>query len=132
MKNIVLPTDFSDNAWNAIFTVLKIYRDVPCHFYLLHAYEPNAMNLLGKKGQQRLGAIYDSLSAYSNAELNKILAYLKKHHHNPNHTFEIVLKSDNLLQAVKEILSKKEIDLLCMGTQGADPVPNKSIWVVIR
>lgn len=115
----MLPTDFSNNAWNAIFTLLKIYRDVPCHFFLLHAYEPNTMNLLGKKGQQRLGAIYDSLSAYSKAELNKILEYLKAHHHNPNHTFEIVSKSDNLVQAVREMLSTKEIDLLCMGTQGA-------------
>jgi len=28
MKQILLPTDFSDNAWNAIFTVLKIYKDI--------------------------------------------------------------------------------------------------------
>ncbi len=119
MKNIILPTDFSDNSWNAIFTVLKMYHEVPCHFYILHAYEPNAMNMLGKKGQHRLGVIYDSLSAYSNQELNKILAYLKENHHNTNHTFEIVSKSDNLVNAVKEMLSEKDIDLLCMGTQGA-------------
>jgi len=119
MKNIVLPTDFSDNSWNAIFTVLKMYHDVPCHFYILHAYESNAMNMLDKKGEQRLGVIYDTLSAYSEQELDKILAYLKENHQNTNHTFEVVSKSNSLVNAVKEILSKKEIDLLCMGTQGA-------------
>ncbi|HAI38597.1 MAG TPA: universal stress protein, partial [Maribacter sp.] len=33
MKNILITTDFSDNAWNAIFTALKIYAEVECHFY---------------------------------------------------------------------------------------------------
>lgn len=119
MKKILLPTDFSDNSWNAIFTVLKMYYEVPCHFYILHAYEPKAMNMLGKKGQQRLGIIYDSLSEYSIQELNKVLTYLKENQHNTNHTFEIVSKSDNLVNAVKEMLSKKVIDLIAMGTQGA-------------
>jgi len=119
MKNILLPTDFSDNSWNAIFTMLKMYNKVPCHFYILHAYEPKAMNMLGRKSQQRLGVIYDSLSEYSDQELNKILAYLKENHHNTNHTFEIVSKSDKLVNAAKEVLSEKDIDLLCMGTQGA-------------
>ena len=119
MKNIVLPTDFSDNAWNAIFTILKMYDEVICHFYILHAYEPGAMNLIGRKGQQRLGVIYDSLSAYSKQELDKILTYLEEHHHNTNHTFEIISKSDNLVNAVEEILAEKDIELLCMGTQGA-------------
>ncbi len=71
MKKILLPTDFSDNAWNAIFTTLKLYADQECKFYVLHAYEPKMLNLLGKKGQLRLGVIYDSLSQYSAHFLGK-------------------------------------------------------------
>lgn len=119
MKNIVLPTDFSDNAWNAIFTVLKMYHSVPCHFHILHAYEPKAMNLIGRKGQQRLGIIYDSLAEHSKQELKKILEYLNKNNHNDKHTFETISKSDSLINAIQEVLVEKDIDLICMGTQGA-------------
>ncbi len=119
MKKILLPTDFSDNAWNAIFTALKLYANVVCKFYLLHAYEPNALNLLGRKGQLRLGVIYDSLSQYSEQELGKVFAYLKENHNNAKHSFETVSKSDTLQEAVQEMVSTKDIDLIVMGTQGA-------------
>lgn len=119
MKKILLPTDFSDNAWNAIFTALKLYADLECKFYLLHAYEPNALNLLGRKGQERLGIIYDSLSQYAEQELDKILKYLKENHQNAKHSFETVSKSDTLQEAVQEMVSILDIKLIVMGTQGA-------------
>ena len=118
MKKILLPTDFSDNAWNAIFTAVKLYAQQKCHFYLLHAYEPNALNMLGRKGQQRLGTIYDSLSQFSVRELKKTLEYLHKNHDNANHTFETVSTSETLEEAVQESIKAKDIDLVVMGTQG--------------
>ena len=36
MKNILLPTDFSDNSWNAIEYALNFYKDSICNFYVLH------------------------------------------------------------------------------------------------
>ena len=119
MKNILLPTDFSDNAWNAIFTALKLYANVQCKFLILHAYEPKAMNMLGQKYQQRLGVIYDSLAQNSVQELDKILSYLNQNHNNQNHSFETISRSDTLEGSVKELVKIKDIDLVVMGTQGA-------------
>lgn len=50
MKNILIPTDFSDSSWNALFTAVKLYANVPCHFYILNTYKPDIRNLLGKQG----------------------------------------------------------------------------------
>ena len=36
MKNILLPTDFSENSWNAIEYALKLFEKKSCNFYLLH------------------------------------------------------------------------------------------------
>lgn len=119
MKNILLPTDFSDNAWNAIFTMLKLYADLQCRFYLLHAFEPKTMNMMGRKSQQRLGTIYSSLSQYSEQELVKSLEYLTLHHQNPKHGFEIISKSDTLEGALTQVVAENYIDLIGMGTQGA-------------
>lgn len=119
MKKILLPTDFSDNAWNAIFTAVKLYTGVVCEFYIVHAYEPHALNLLGRKAQQRLGVIYDSLAQYSGQELEKVITYLNKNHSNPNHSFKTISKSETLEDSVQEIVSTEDIDLVVMGTQGA-------------
>jgi len=119
MKKILITTDFSENAWNAIFTALKLYAKVDCHFYLLHAFEPSALNLMGSKSQQRLGAIYDSLSKYSKKEIKETLSYLENNHKNPNHQFTSLSKSGNLENAVETVINDNDIDILIMGTQGA-------------
>jgi len=119
MKKILITTDFSDNAWNAIFTALKVYTEVDCHFYLLHAYEPTPLNLMGSKSQQRLGVIYDSLSKYSVEELQEVLSYLEKNHKNPKHQFTTLSKPGNLEDSVETVINENDIDILFMGTQGA-------------
>lgn len=119
MKKILITTDFSDNAWNAIFTALKIYTDVECHFYLLHAFEPSPLNLMGSKSQQRLGVIYDSLSKYSEKELEEMISYLKINHKNAKHQFTTLSKPGNLEDSVESVLNENDIDMLIMGTQGA-------------
>ncbi|GGG43122.1 universal stress protein UspA [Croceivirga lutea] len=119
MKRILLPTDFSDNAWNAIFTALKLYANMECQFYLLHAYEPKSINLLGRKSQKRLGFIYDSLSQSSEKELKKILAYLHENHKNAKHTFESISTASSLEEAVVNSTINSDIDMIIMGTQGA-------------
>ncbi|MGB3149091.1 MAG: universal stress protein, partial [Maribacter sp.] len=93
--------------------------DITCKFYLLHAYTPKTLNMLGSKSQQRLGIVYDSLSEHSSQELEKVMVYLKKNHNNPKHSFETVSKSDIVQEAVAQLISEKDIHLVCMGTQGA-------------
>ncbi|WP_150452081.1 universal stress protein [Arenibacter lacus] len=119
MKIILLPTDFSDSAWNAMFTALKLYADMVSHFIVLNAYEPNIANVLGAKDEQRLGVIYDSMAIQSHKELDKILDYLRQNHKNQNHTFEKLSISDNLLIAIKNTMITHHIDCIVMGTTGA-------------
>jgi len=40
MKHILIPTDFSSNAWNAIQYALKLFKNEECTFYLLNTYTP--------------------------------------------------------------------------------------------
>lgn len=37
MKRILLPTDFSDNVYNAISDAVQFYKNVECNFFILHA-----------------------------------------------------------------------------------------------
>ena len=45
MKKILLPTDFSENSWNAIDFALQLFKNETCTFYLLNTYTPIIYNL---------------------------------------------------------------------------------------
>lgn len=119
MKQILLPTDFSENAWNALFTAIKLYVDFECVFYLLHVYEPKSQNIAGFKSSVRAGEVYQSLSDYSEKELKKITTYLKQNHGIQNHTFKTISVKGNLVTVIKELIPKYDIDVIMMGTKGA-------------
>lgn len=119
MKTILLPTDFSRNAWNAIFTALKLFHDTQCQFVLLHTYEPNLANILGDRGEQRLGNIYQSMEADARKRMKELLDYLKAHHHNPRHQLASLIKPGDLVWEVRQWMKTHPVDMIVMGTQGA-------------
>jgi len=38
MKKIILPTDFSENAFNTVSYALNLYKEEECAFYLLNIF----------------------------------------------------------------------------------------------
>src|SRR6056297_116412 len=102
MKNILIPTDFSDNAWNAISYALQFFKNEKCKFYFLHTYTP----------------IFYRMD-YAMAGLEKTLKDVQEQFPNKNHSFEIVSAFNTLTDEVNELSEKKNIDLVVMGTQGA-------------
>lgn len=119
MKTILLPTDFSKNAWNAIFTALKLYHNFQCRFLLFHTYEPELINILGDQGEQSLGTIYEAMEKESLQHMDEILKYLKENYRNPRHEIRTVIRPGDLVREVRERLRKHPVDMIVMGTQGA-------------
>ena len=39
MQNILVPTDFSNDAYNALYFASKLFKNKACNFYLLNAYD---------------------------------------------------------------------------------------------
>lgn len=119
MKTILLPTDFSDNAWNAIFTALKLFYDHQCQFVLIHTYQPDLANVLGDHGEKRLGVIYESMEEESRIQMKKITDYLRTHHKNPRHQFKTLCRPGDLINVVKQQMESHPADMIVIGTQGA-------------
>ncbi len=119
MKHILLPTDFSDNALNAIHCALKIYKEVRCSFYILNAYTLSASNLMDRSSAGRLGTIYEAVEEASERGLKELVDNLRTKTNDSNHTFYTISKPDQPLGAIKEVVAQNEIDLIVMGTKGA-------------
>jgi len=119
MTRILLPTDFSDNSFEAIRYALLMYKDVKCTFYLLHTYTPAIYQtdyLIGSPGQIGLG---DVLQESSMTQLNKLKNRLESQYENEKHTILVHSAFNTLLGEISDIVTAENIDLIVMGTKGA-------------
>lgn len=113
-RKILLPTDFSDNAWNTTVYALKLYANEECLFFFLNSVvikESTLSNFSNKvlKTMQE-GAMKELLDLKTLAETSDA---------NPNHEFQIILSSEDLKNAIKMVVKEWDIDLIIMGTKGA-------------
>ncbi|MDF0717929.1 universal stress protein [Muricauda sp. 334s03] len=119
MIRVVLPTDFSENAFHAISHAVKLLENSTCIFYLVHAYTPPVYRVdytLGSPGQ--LGLPDDERYRAEEA-LEKTRKRIKEQFHVSKHTFVIHAAFNSLVDEIDSIAQKENVDFIVMGTQGA-------------
>ena len=119
MKNILIPTDFSPNAWNAIRYALEFFKEETVTFYLLHTYTPAFYRMDYMLGGPAFSAIPDVGVDISLAGLEKTLNDIQRQLPNPKHSFETVSAFNLLTDEVNELAQQKGIEMVVMGTKGA-------------
>jgi nucleotide-binding universal stress UspA family protein len=113
-KNILLPTDFSDNAWSAIVYALKLYVDEECTFYLLHSTKTKVSTMLNLSSK-----LLEILNDNAMTELLNLKKQAETANANANHDFEVILSSEDLKDAIEIVVKNRNIDLVVMSTKGA-------------
>lgn len=119
MINVVLPTDFSKNAFKAITYAIKLLENSTCIFYLVHAYTPpvyRADYTLGSPGQFGLP---DTEKYKAEEALEKTIKKIKARFNVPTHSFVAHAAFNSLTDEIASISEKENIDFVVMGTQGA-------------
>ena len=119
MLKILLPTDFSPNAWNAITYALRLFKEEHCQFYILHTYTPAFYRMDYLVGGPSFSAIPDYGVDISLAGLDKTMADIEVEFPNPKHSFETLSAFNLLTDEINDLTREKEIDLVVMGTKGA-------------
>jgi nucleotide-binding universal stress UspA family protein len=120
MKNILLPTDFSDNSWNAIKYGIQLFENEDCVFHLFHTYTPviyHAEHVLGYPAQFDLGDIIKNTAEKKLSKL--ILKISNEFEQNPKHKFETKARFDTLISGIIAYTNKHAIEMIIMGTKGA-------------
>ncbi len=119
IRNILVPTDFSNDAYNALHYATQLYKHEKCTIHILHAYNNQSHFKEKFKGGRRTKKFQDFLSDRSAESLqetyHKIMADSGK---NSLHEFITVSKNDSLEKAVKGYMVQNTIDLIVMGTKG--------------
>jgi nucleotide-binding universal stress UspA family protein len=119
MRKILIPTDFSPNAWNAIRYALEFFEEETVAFYLLHTYTPAFYRMDYMLGGPAFSAIPDVGVDISLAGLEKTLNDIQKQFSNPKHSFETVSAFNLLTDEINELAQQKGIEMVVMGTKGA-------------
>lgn len=95
MKRIVLPTDFSKNAWNAINYALSIFKGVECEFFIVNAYQVGSSGLATKRGRANDTRLFRLMKEQSERELKRLMEKIKEIGDNPKHSFTTLSLVDN-------------------------------------
>jgi nucleotide-binding universal stress UspA family protein len=116
---ILLPTDFSNNSLHAINYALKLYKNERCDFYLLNAFSLGS-NLIGSLINMEPGSeFYEKTKEESEENLSNILDKLIINENgDPKHTFKNISVFNDPIEAIKDIVEQKDIEMIIMGTKG--------------
>lgn len=118
MKKILIPTDFSKNAMNAINYGLKLFENELCKFYILHACQQELYEKVVEVEQEHFSSYKKEVKEKAHVELDNLLATLKENAITTKHLFKIISVSNILVDEVDTIVEEKNIDLVIMGTKG--------------
>ena len=121
MKNILLPTDYSEHANNAFFYALNLANKFGVKLYVLFSYIPPVLSSVHAGQPDMLSTVYQEIekSRYEygqrkNKELFQLAANENIHTDNVHFIFE----HGTVLGSVKNVISETEIRLIVMGVHG--------------
>ncbi len=119
MKNILLPTDFSKNSWNAIEYALSFFEQTPCNFYVLHVSRLNNISVGEATYMPDSKVIEEYYIKPSKIQLQKVLKQIKRLPKNNNHRFYTLTDYNLFIDSIRKHVEEKNIDCIVMGTKGA-------------
>lgn len=118
-KKILLPTDFSKNAWNAISYAIELFKHQECDFYILNVFNTTGYALESMMIPEPGEKMYEEAKEKSEQGLKKVLERLKFRDESPLHKFYMISQFNSLIDGIKDIVRKKDIQMVVMGTKGA-------------
>ena len=119
MLNILIPTDFSDNATHALRYAIYLFEKEECTFYILNAFKTGAFGLESKRNKEQKTSLFQITKEASERDLSEILKTVKLENDNPKHVFKTLSVADSLVYAIGKTSIDFNIYYIFMGTQGA-------------
>ncbi len=120
MKHILIPTDFSGNAWNAVTYGLEMFKKTKCTFYLMHINPIPTYSGAGTSLAASDGDLRTIILKKSKEDLRQLQDRIEKElPQNTQHKFVHLAFYDYFTDAVKREAEKNNVDMIIMGTKGA-------------
>jgi len=118
MRKVLIPTDFSNNALNAIKYAMELFKYDRTDFFIMHAYGDDLYS--GKDGNDResLNVAREEAMKKTKIDLEKVIDHMKEISPNPRHNYFPVSVFGALVDEANEIAEHENVDVIVMGTKG--------------
>ena len=118
MRKILIPTDFSENAMNALKYAVELFKYEVSEFYIMHAYQDDIYSEDVLVTRETLDEVTSIISKKSDEELQNIKKNISNISPNPRHTYNLISANNLLLDEADKIVDDQNIDIIVMGTRG--------------
>lgn len=118
MQHILIPTDFSRNAWNATEYALRFFQNEEITFHFLHidiSLQKSNDEELYLAGFTLMREVSEGLKG----DMEDWMLKTSRHCSNSKHTMTHFISQAPFVDGIREYIEKNEIDFMVMGTKGA-------------
>jgi len=122
MKKILLPTDFSETARNALEYALNFFKGESCTFYFLNIYTAGKYttgDLWQASGEE---SVYDALLLNKKIKLDVLIDQLEQEYQDKKYRFKGIADYDEFTNAINQVVELNKINFIIMGTEGTKGV----------
>jgi len=117
-KKILLPTDFSKSSWNALRYASELYKNEEVDFFLLNAFMVQNYSIDNMMVSEPGEKYYEDSKSKSELGLQKLLKHIEILSVPSNHTYFTKAVYGLPLDAVKNFVEDKDIDLVITSNKG--------------
>lgn len=121
MKNILVLTDFSATAYQALFYITRLMKNRQVCFHLLNTYTEHTPLQHSGAGA---GALPLRLEKEALECLGQTIHRIRLDQGNPKHEFRTMARMESLTVAMAGIIPAQGIDMVVMGNKGVSAVKN--------
>ena len=118
MRKVLIPTDFSDNAFNALKYACQVFKYERSEIFIVNAYGDAVYEMGASKERSDFDKLKAAASQDSEQRLKKVLTDVTAYAPNPKHTYKTVASVGSLIDAVNDLVDTENMDIVVMGTKG--------------
>lgn len=119
MRKVLIPLDFSENAFNALKYASKIFKHEICEFFIVHAYADEVYAADVNDEQSILEDIKDKCYKKALEKTLLTIEYIEEYSPNSRHSFKPIVAFGTLVDEVNVWVDQENIDIVIMGTKGS-------------
>lgn len=118
MRKVLVPTDFSSNAFNALAFACEVFKYERSEFFIMHAFADELYKNNASLKRSEFDALKDAAAQKTENSLKKVHEEIKHHYPNPNHVYKIVASFGSLVDEVNNLVNQENMDIVVMATRG--------------
>ncbi len=118
MRKILIPTDFSENAMNAIKYALELFKYERSEFLIVHAFGDEVYENTMEMSRTYFEEYKEKVQQATDRTLQKVVVEMLERSPNPKHNYVYRSVFGSLVDVANDLADAYNMDAIVMGTKG--------------